>query len=527
MRISRQLFLLALLNGLALSLAIVLCSLRLSDLREGFLAVKHDQTILYQLTEIKATALEQSRADFLSADIEQQLARSDKLILARLAALRPALGREDGARAEREIGGNWREYRKNYASALKIFVTAPNDAMSIPDRIFDLYVKPLSREIDRLVAARQGESGRRQAQIQRQLDNILWVVLSPLLAAGGVVLVFQQQFGQRLRKRLKIYHQRALGLAEGDLTQRLPDEARDEIGDLARATNLAVASLESMLHDVSRSAGRTTALAEEISQDAREITTHVGKQTGEIHEIGGALVEMTGAIESIADAAAEAAIHVSRAKEQAGMAMVTGENASSRLASLQQVMAAAEARLRQLQSALGQIGSVSGLIKDVASQTNLLALNAAIEAARAGEHGRGFAVVADEVRSLSEHTAASTGKIDQLLRDIAESCHAVQEAMRAAAQGSEQSHGEGREMLVRLAAIEVAVTEVSHMLDGVAVASEEHSRETAAVREHLVSVGEIANRSAARIGASEQRIAALSNDARLLRDAAGRFRLTT
>ncbi len=120
------------------------------------------------------------------------------------------------------------------------------------------------------------------------------------------------------------------------------------------------------------------------------------------------------------------------------MAMVTGENASSRLASLQDVVAAAEARLRQLQSVLGQIGSVSGLIKDVASQTNLLALNAAIEAARAGEMGRGFAVVADEVRNLAARTSQATVEIVEVVRRNHELAQGAVSSMEASKEKAEQ-----------------------------------------------------------------------------------------
>lgn len=526
MRISRQLFLLALFNGVALTCAIVLCSVRLEQLRTGFFLVSGDEAVLYQLTEIKAAALEQSRADLLAADADQQLAAHDKLVRERWTGLAKGLPADERKRAEPLIAGNWSEYHKNYASALKIFATSPNDALSIPERIHDMYIKPLAAEVDRLIKSRQTHVEEERKRIELQLQNILWSVLWPLLLAGALVLLFQQRFGARLKKRLKDYEACTRRLAEGDLSQRLPDQFHDEIGDLARNTNQAIEALENMVKAVSRSADRTTELANAIHEHASVVQANVGQQTGEIRQITTSVAEMNGATEVIASSAGEAAQLSARARDLAAAATGLGLESAQRLAKLQDSVTQAQDKLSHLLDVVQQIGGVSGLIKNVASQTNLLALNAAIEAARAGEHGRGFAVVADEVRALSENTTVSTGKIDHLLQQVGASCKDMQAAMSVAANGVDFSHQQGVRAMDSLRSIEDAVQDISRMLEGIASATEEHSRETTAMNEHVMSVDEIAERSASQIDETTDNIRQLSAEAQGLREAVLRFRLS-
>ncbi|MBS1209345.1 MAG: methyl-accepting chemotaxis sensory transducer [Proteobacteria bacterium] len=483
MKISKQLQWLAIINGAALAVALSLSAYRLADLRHAFADYAEDQAVLYRLTEIKATTLAVSRADLLAADTEKQLTEADTLVRERWAALRAGLPQDQQETSEKQVIGNWSDFHKNFKSALTIFTTAPEDALSIPERIYSLYLVPLNQTLDRLIAARQVQATLHQVVIHHHIDNLLWGVLTPLSLAGVLVLVCQIRFGQGIRRRVVQMSQVSRLLAEGDLRTRLPAQGNDELGELAQRFNHFIAAFESILREVKLAASAVRQHAHQAAQRSVALGERSTVQATSLDETNQAIAEINAAIDLIASSAADASQSSAAVRNMGEVAQKIGVQTASELEGLGQTVALAAGQLSQLSHSITQIGNVSAMIKGIANQTNLLALNAAIEAARAGEHGRGFAVVADEVRALSERTAASTGQIETLLEQVWSASAEVVSSIRVAEANAGSGCEQGRRMQQNIIEMVPAIINVSSMLDGIASSTDEHSSATASIRE--------------------------------------------
>src|SRR5512146_2462716 len=202
MSISRQLLIQAMLNCIVLATVIALSAWRLDALRSAIMLYQRDHGLMYQLSEIKAAALEMSRSDLLNPDTPKNLEKTDELIRNRWEKIAGVLTTDDGAKASALVKDNWENYKKNLNNALAIFATSPQDALSIPDQIYTLHIVPINAELDRLAALKRDSAIANEAAIGHQLASILWTILVPLTTYGAFVLAMQQRFGSRLRKRL-------------------------------------------------------------------------------------------------------------------------------------------------------------------------------------------------------------------------------------------------------------------------------------------------------------------------------------
>ena len=483
MSLSRQLKLLALINGIALLIAIALTAYRLAELRHAFGDYAKDQQVLYRLSGIKAAALATSRADLLAADTPALLEATGQLVSEGWTALKSEIPAELQQDAALQIVGNWSEFQKNFANAIKIFSSAPEDALSIPERIYPMYLLPLNQMVDKLLAARQEVARAHSDAISAQIDRLLWVVLTPLLAAGAMILVFQIRFGQRLRRRLAAMSAVAAQLEAGDLSRRLPEDQKDEIGDLARRFNRFIMSFEVILGEVKAVAQNVRNYAHEVAAKNAVLSEQSGEHSERLKDTRQTITGISAAIEDIAISAAEASASSIVVNHMSDEASGISTAAGAQLEVLSSAVGEASIQMSTLAASITQIGNVSSLIRDIANQTNLLALNAAIEAARAGEHGRGFAVVADEVRALSERTAFSTGKIEELLQQVWKSSAEVVESIAAAREKAESGREHGARVVSHLEEIVPAIDKVTRMLDGIASATDTHSTATAGIRE--------------------------------------------
>ncbi|GIU48949.1 methyl-accepting chemotaxis protein [Shewanella sp. KT0246] len=280
---------------------------------------------------------------------------------------------------------------------------------------------------------------------------------------------------------------------DGDLTQRLDVNGSDEIAQLGLAFNLFVEKLQAIITEVSGATDEVKGAAKTINDQTVTISNQLYSHNSEVDQIVTAITEMSATANdvaqntnSVAEATEDASDFVLKAQECVDISL----NEVSQLMS--QIDSAAD-NIESLSEQSKKINSVLSVIGGIAEQTNLLALNAAIEAARAGEQGRGFAVVADEVRSLASRTQASTVEINEMLSELHKLVSQAVEAMEQSQKSGVRSVDSSKAISESLGAVTSSVTSINDMSTQIATAATEQSSVTEEINRNITSVQEIVN----------------------------------
>lgn len=302
---------------------------------------------------------------------------------------------------------------------------------------------------------------------------------------------------------------------EGDLTRRLQARGRDEIAHLSNGFNRFVDKIQNTIRQVAGSTTQIAAAAEEMSLVSNETSNGVHRQRSETEQVATAMNEMTATVQEVtrhAESAAEFAIQADKQAQEGGTVVKNTIASMDKLAS--DVERAADV-IQNLEKDSEQIGTVLEVIKGIAEQTNLLALNAAIEAARAGEQGRGFAVVADEVRNLASRTQASTEEIHQMIEKLqngARDAVSVMETGRTQAQSSLSQAAKAGEALEQITG---AVDQISAMNNQIAEAARQQGDVAEEINKNVINISQIADETAngtEQLSSASADLAHLSND---------------
>ncbi|BBH45589.1 chemotaxis transducer [Pseudomonas sp. KU43P] len=295
---------------------------------------------------------------------------------------------------------------------------------------------------------------------------------------------------------------------EGDLTRRLAYPGHDELGRLSRAFDRFLEHLQPVIAQVQAGVRDTRDTADQSARIASQTNAGMQQQLREIEQMAAALQQMSATAQASAHSAAQAAEAARNADQATGDGLQVIEHATTGIQALAQDMSEGMQRLHDLANSGEQIGTVMAVILSIARQTNLLALNAAIEAARAGEAGRGFAVVADEVRGLAQRTQASVEEIGAITDNLRSGTREVTRSMQHSHEQAQANAEQARQALDALAQIRQAVSVITDMNVQIACAAEQQSsvaeevnRNVEAVRDVTASLSGQAERSA---GISQQ-----------------------
>ncbi|WP_263141920.1 methyl-accepting chemotaxis protein [Pseudomonas sp. RIT-PI-AD] len=278
---------------------------------------------------------------------------------------------------------------------------------------------------------------------------------------------------------------------EGDLTRRLEYGRRDELGRLVKGFNGFLDKLQPIIADVKRSVQDARGTADRSAAIATQTSAGMQQQFREVDQVATASQEMSATAHDVANSAAQAA-DAARGADQAthdGLAMI--DRTTLAIEQLASEMNAAMQEVEQLASSSEQIGSVLEVIRAIAEQTNLLALNAAIEAARAGEAGRGFAVVADEVRSLAKRTQDSVEEIRQVIERLQNGTREVVGSMHSSHRQAQSSVEQVEHAVTALRRIGDAVTVISDMNLQIASAAEEQSAVAEEINRNVAAIRDV------------------------------------
>lgn len=288
---------------------------------------------------------------------------------------------------------------------------------------------------------------------------------------------------------------KALSSGEADLTARIAADNKDELGQLAGYFNSFISTLHEMIGMVSGVAKEVSSETQSMGKRASSVNSVLQEQREETEQVATAMTEMTASAHDISSNASQAAESAHQAESSASQALHTVENAASSVQNLADEVAEASKVISDLEGDVQNIASALSVIQGIAEQTNLLALNAAIEAARAGEQGRGFAVVADEVRKLASRTQESTGEIHEMIERLKNGSDSAVKAMDASQQRSDDAVAGANAATAALGTIQDAIQRIMDMNALIATATEQQSSVGQEISQRIVQISDQSNRS--------------------------------
>ena len=358
-------------------------------------------------------------------------------------------------------------------------------------------------------------------------QDVLTTLAAIQLPLVGLLFVLMLLAITQLGSRLQTLKQNidALSAGDADLTARIQVKGNDELDHIALSVNRFIAYLQQMMVQVTDATDLITRELAQLDQQTGQARRILGEHAAETDQVVTALTELSSTADSVAQHASDSASFTEAANGQAANSRKVVGSASACVVALIDEVDLAAAKVLEMQEDAKQIGSVLGVIGGIAAQTNLLALNAAIEAARAGEQGRGFAVVADEVRALAARTQKSTAEVGSMLSRLTQGVADAVVAMEQTKRSCQAAADTTGQVTGGLDSMADSVVQIHDLSSQIATAAEEQSRVTEEINRNMVSIRDMLSLLVQNGSQTEQSAATLLGSNRQLLALVRRFKV--
>lgn len=331
-------------------------------------------------------------------------------------------------------------------------------------------------------------------QLEELIDSIIFTTFITAVALIIIMAGLGALFTRILIRPIEIFSNKVTQItSQKDLSLRVPTQGNNEFSILGAALNSMLDSLTTFTGNMRDSAKHLETNSSKLNQASMNAAEQVNQQNAEVNAAATATTELSASINEVAQSAEQAASQMRTTRDQVNNSMKVANETQTDIYKLQENMDAAIGAMAQLETESQGIGAVLDVIQNIAEQTNLLALNAAIEAARAGEQGRGFAVVADEVRTLASRTASSTGEIRTKIESLQKGVETALLSVQASQKNTQISIEKVESTVSSMQEVTGYVDQVDQMNAHIATAAEEQSQVTEEINRNVLLIKDLSD----------------------------------
>ena len=388
--------------------------------------------------------------------------------------------------------------QKMFANTNKLYEFSKQDKWRMDNYVINTTIEPVINEFHRDIIDLVKQLKDDVVNTTQEINQVTATQSIFLIAVTTAILVFGSIIAYasvKLITSIISMIEKSIGkLSSGDLNFSMDENVKGELGNIAYLFNSFSAYLDQTFKQIYLTSTKLNANTQTLSQLTEDTNTNVTNQSNDTTNVADAMIKMASSVNEVTQSTTHAASEATKAAQASKQGVETVQRATSSIQALSSEVVSATDVITELANECNHIGEMLNLIREISEQTNLLALNAAIEAARAGEQGRGFAVVADEVRTLATRTHDSTEEIQQQIQKLQDSAKVAVSVMEKGSQLAQQSVESSNEAGEAFETINNAITKINQTSNQIASASEEQNNVTAEMSQRVENISQLSGK---------------------------------